>query len=75
MDRGSKYGFDDPTAITVAGADLWVTNFKGNSVTEVVAATGRLVRRLSGANYGFANPAGIAFDGTYLWSPSPPATQ
>jgi hypothetical protein len=38
------YQFNDPDAMTVAGGDLIVANYKGNSVTELDASTGALVR-------------------------------
>ena len=72
---GRAYGFKTPDAITVAGPDLWVTSKTGGSttntntgaVTEIVAATGAFVRRISAAADGLERPSGIAFDGTHLW--------
>jgi DNA-binding beta-propeller fold protein YncE len=37
------------------------------SVTELDAATGDLVRVLSGSRYKFNNPTGISSDGTHVW--------
>jgi DNA-binding beta-propeller fold protein YncE len=39
----------------------------GNSVTDVDAATGQLVRAINGAQYGFHWRAGIAVVGTRIW--------
>ena len=44
-----------------------MSNAGGNSLTEINASDGSLVRTVSGADYGFNNPKGIVFDGTYLW--------
>lgn len=37
-------GFDDPVAIYGNGAYVWVANSQGNSVTELKASNGSLVR-------------------------------
>ena len=47
---GGSYAFNGPSNIAVAGTDVWVTNqgtlsSPGNSVTEVSASDGSLVRR------------------------------
>jgi hypothetical protein len=70
-----RYGFAVPTAIAVAGPDLWVTSKAGGSatdpnagtLTEIDASTGALVRRVSNASDALEKPSGIAFDGTHLW--------
>lgn len=76
---GSSYGFslqNEPTyatsGIIAAGNDIWVSGTvqqpQGtNSVTEISAITGSVVRVLSGGNYGFNVPEGLAFDGTNIW--------
>jgi DNA-binding beta-propeller fold protein YncE len=51
----------------VDGADVWVVNRDGNSVTELNAADGGVVRILSAASYGFDSPDGIVADGAQLW--------
>lgn len=64
---GGHYGFSDPVAIAVSGAELWVVNEDGNSVTELNASNGHWVQTLSGASYGFNRPDAIVADGTRLW--------
>jgi hypothetical protein len=61
------YQFRTPDAITVSGADVWVSNRGGNSVTELSAATGRLVRVVSGSRFRFDWPSTLATDGTDVW--------
>ena len=46
---------------------MWVANCGSNSVTELDARTGALVRVLSAPSFGFTNPDGIASDGTNVW--------
>jgi DNA-binding beta-propeller fold protein YncE len=53
-----RYGFNQPTAITSFGADLFVTN-KGGSVSELRASNGAFVRYISGKKFGFADPVAI----------------
>jgi hypothetical protein len=65
--NSSNYDFHDSRDIAFDGTHLWVTNFARNSVTELNASDGSLVRVLSGARYRFSRPSGIAFDGTHLW--------
>ncbi len=38
------WGFDDPVAVASDGNHVWVANHYGNSVTELSASTGALVR-------------------------------
>ena len=54
----SSYQFNQPTAITSSGADLFVAN-AGGSVTELQASNGALVRVISGSQYDFADPVAI----------------
>ncbi len=63
---GTKFGFDNPTAIAVAGPDLFVANEANNSVTEVAAATGALVRTITAVD-ALSQPDGIGSNGTYVW--------
>jgi hypothetical protein len=51
----------------VAGGAVWVASPGTDSVTELSAATGALLRILSGPRYGFASPAGLAVAGLRLW--------
>jgi hypothetical protein len=39
----------------------------GNSVTELSASTGALVKVIRGSNYGFDGPSGITSGGTHIW--------
>ena len=60
------WGFDEPWAITTGGAHIWVAN-NGNSVTELSASTGALVKVIRGSRYGFNGSLGITSDGTHVW--------
>lgn len=62
--NGSRYGFAGPIAVAPDGR-LWVTNFDGDSVTVLNAATG--APAVNGATYGFSLPRGTVSDGTYAW--------
>jgi hypothetical protein len=63
---GAWYDFADPTAMTVAGGDLWVANDStANTVTEVSATSGVLIRTISG--HGLSGPDGIGFGMGNLW--------
>lgn len=53
-----RYGFNQPTAITSFGANLFVAN-KGGSVSELRASTGAVVRVISGRKFGFVDPVAI----------------
>ena len=46
---------------------MWVANFYGNSVTELDAATGTLVKVFTGPHYRFSQPRAITSDGTDVW--------
>ncbi len=64
---GAQYQFNDPSALAADGGDLWVANAAGNSLTEVDAADGSLVRTVSGASYGFDQPEALLMSGGDLW--------
>ena len=64
---GSSYGFDSPDAITSDGTHVWVANLYGNSVTELSASTGALVRVIRGSSYGFDELEGITSVGNHIW--------
>jgi hypothetical protein len=53
----------EPTGIAFDGADIWVTNNSGNTVTELAAATGAVLNTF---NVGL-KPYGAAFDGANIW--------
>lgn len=61
------YGISGPLAISADGKHVWVANTNGNSVTELSAATGGLVRVIKGADTGIAGPDAIYSDGSYVW--------
>ena len=63
----SSYAFKSPAEIAFDGSHLWIANAIGNSVTEVNASNGSLVRVLTDHSYGFNGPFGVAFDGSHLW--------
>src|SRR6266581_217839 len=67
--------FSSPAAIASDGTHVWVANYDGNSVTELSARTGRLVKVISGSRYKFADPTAIASDGTRVWVPSESVTE
>jgi hypothetical protein len=52
-------------AIAATGTDLWVID--GDSVEELNASNGSVIRTLSGTKYQFGAPTGIAAHGTYVW--------
>lgn len=59
------WGFDRAADITSNGTDVWVAN--GASVVELSAATGALVRVISGLDYGFAHITSITSDSAHAW--------
>ena len=61
------WGFGSPDAIASDGTHVWVANYDANSVTELSAKTGGLVKVISGSRYKFNGPAAIASDGTHVW--------
>jgi len=44
-----------------------VANANGNSVTELSASTGALVKLIRGRSYGFNDPDAIATGGNHIW--------
>jgi hypothetical protein len=54
--------FNAPDAVAVAGGHVWVANFAGNSVTELNADNGSLVKVLP-----FANVTALAADGPHVF--------
>jgi hypothetical protein len=50
---------------------VWVANLEGNSVTELSASTGNLVRVISGSSYGFNRPTAISLGGAHVWVVNP----
>ena len=71
----ARYKFDDPDAMALNGANVWVVNGGGDSVTELSATSGALVRVISGSSDHFYQPKAIASDRTHMWvlnAPSAP---
>ena len=55
----------EPTGVAFDGANIWVTNYSSNTVTELAAATGAVVNTYNPGT--LSDPAGIAFDGANIW--------
>src|SRR6185437_6985095 len=64
---GASYGFGAPNSVTAAGGRIWVTNASGNSVTEINAANGAVVRVISGAKYQLRQPIALTYDNGAIW--------
>jgi hypothetical protein len=64
---GPSYEFDNPSAVAVDAARVWIANSGGNSPTELNAATGAPVRVLTGPSYEFDNPSAVAVGGARVW--------
>jgi hypothetical protein len=66
--KARKYGFSEPDAVASDGTHAWVANTGGGgSVTELNAATGHLVKRLSKSSYQFDFPCDIAAYRGRVW--------
>jgi DNA-binding beta-propeller fold protein YncE len=63
--RGRTYALDNPAAFAVTGTDVFVANKSNNSVTEVDATTGKLIRVVAG--HGLAAPDGVAIGSGNVW--------
>ena len=63
--RTKGYRFNRPVAITRSGANLFILN-AGDSVTEISASTGKLVRVISGSQFRFANPVAVTSAGSTM---------
>ena len=61
------YGFAAPASAALVGADLFVANNAGNSVTEVDASTGAFVSSIAGAAFKLDGPTAIEAVGTQLF--------
>jgi 6-phosphogluconolactonase (cycloisomerase 2 family) len=59
--------FAEPVAIAVGGLHVWVANVFGNSVTELDAATGSIVRVIDAGADGFKTPIAIAVTQSHVW--------
>jgi DNA-binding beta-propeller fold protein YncE len=65
--RGSSYGFGGPHAVASDGTHVWVANSLGDSVSELDASSGALVRVLLASRFGFSMPDAVSSDGTDVW--------
>jgi outer membrane protein assembly factor BamB len=59
-----------PEGIAIAGGMVWITNANNNSVAELDASSGHVVRTLSGASYRFSASYLIAADASHIWIPN-----
>jgi len=59
--------FTEPLAIAVDGSHVWVANVFGNSVTELNAKTGSIIRVISARADGFKTPIAIAVTHSRVW--------
>jgi hypothetical protein len=60
-------GLVSPTAVSSDGTDVWVANLNGNSVTELDASTGALVKVIDATKDKFDGPSAISSDRTHVW--------
>lgn len=68
--RATRYGFDDPAALSTMGAYLLVANAAGpygGSLTQIDASTGAFVRLVSGKKFQFKRPVALVPDGSRLF--------
>lgn len=60
-------GIDHPHSLVAFKSHLWIANQGGDSVSELDARTGSLVRLITGRQYHFNYPAAIVGSGDDLW--------
>ncbi len=60
-------GLNGPNSLCLLGANLWVTNLFGDSVTELNARSGALVRVIQSPKDHFSAPTGIAGRSSHVW--------
>jgi hypothetical protein len=74
--KSKTYGFSHPTFIAASDGRVYVLNSDGNSVTEVNARTGGLIRTMSAragccafsnSTFEWAEPVALAVSGSHLW--------
>jgi len=63
--RGAAYALDQPAAVATAHSRIYVADKANNSLTEIDARTGKLVRVI--ANQGLSAPDGVAVGGGSVW--------
>jgi hypothetical protein len=54
------WGFDFPGAVSSDGTDVWIADNIDNSVIELNASTGTLVRWLRAGKFQFSQPQGVS---------------
>jgi hypothetical protein len=59
--------FTEPVAIAVGGSRVWVANVFGNSVTELNAKTGSIIRVINARADDFATPIALAVTSAHVW--------
>ena len=59
-----------PEGIAAAGNTVWITNDGNNSVAELDARSGQLIRVLPGVSHGFTASGLIAADPSHVWIPN-----
>ena len=59
------WGFNSPGGVASDGTYVWVVD--NDSLTELNAATGALVKVITGSRYGFISPWAVSSDGTHVW--------
>jgi DNA-binding beta-propeller fold protein YncE len=59
--------FSGPASVAVSGTHVWVANYEGNSVTELNASNGSLLRVINATADGFNFPTSVAVSGTHVW--------
>jgi Putative Ig domain len=66
----NNYYFDGPSGVATDGSDVWITNQSSNTITEIDAATGALVRVIQNGSYGISDPTTLAYGDGSLWIPN-----
>jgi outer membrane protein assembly factor BamB len=59
--------FDEPWAIAAHQQHVWIVNFASNSITELNARSGSLVRVIDARADGLMEPSDIVYGGGHLW--------
>jgi hypothetical protein len=59
--------FSEPVAIAEGGSHVWVANVFGNSVTELNAKTGSVIRVIDASADDFATPIALAVTSAHVW--------
>jgi len=70
IDVYSEPYLNGPEGVAVVGSAVWITNGGNNSVAELDARSGHLIRSLSGASDGFTASGLIAADPSHIWIPN-----